>query len=134
MSEARLSGKRGERQGLIRGTIYLWMGYPDIILDIHRVMLPSESVKERAEEEEEQEEEAVLLEVVNGDTEWEREAAEMQEEEAVLLEMANGDVDVEREREAAEMEQRHVGDEGQYPDRIRRPPRWMEDYVEDYKE
>ena len=83
-------------------------GMPRHILDIRRVILPSESVEEPVEEGEEQEEEALLFEVVNGDSDW--------------------------EREAAEMEQRHVEDECQYPDRIRRPPRWMEDYVEDHKE
>ena len=66
------------------------------------------------------------------DADWEREAAGMQEEETLLYEVAN--VDAEREREAAEMEQRHVENERQYPGRRRRPPRWMEDYVEDYKE
>ena len=107
-------------------------GMPRHILDIRRVILPSESVEEPAEEGEEQEEEALLLEVANGDADWEREAAGMQEEEAVLYEVANGDA--EREREAAEMEQRHVENKRQYPGRRRRPPRWMEDYVEDYKE
>ena len=107
-------------------------GMPRHILDIRRVILPSESVEETAEEGEEQEEEALLLEVANGDADWEREAARMQEEEAVLYEVANGNA--EREREAAEMEQRHVENERQYPGRRRRPPRWMEDYVEDYKE
>ena len=107
-------------------------GMPRHILDIRRVILPSESVEENAEEGEEQEEEALLLEVANGDADWEREAAGMQEEEAVLYEVANGDA--EREREAAEMEQRHVENKRQYPGRRRRPPRWMEDYVEDYKE
>ena len=79
-------------------------GMPRHILDIRRVILPSESSDGSEEEEEEQNEEVVLIEMGN---------------------------DVEQEEEeGAEMEHGHMEAERRYPDRIRRPPSWMEDYVE----
>lgn len=78
-------------------------GMPRHFLDIRRVRTRSES-SEGSEEEEQQDEEVGPMEEGNADADQERRVDEM---DAV--------------------------NEHRYPGRIRRPPRWMDDYEEDYE-
>ena len=71
---------------------------PRHILDVRRVILPSQSVEEPVEEEEEQKDEALLLEVANGDAEWEREAAGIRKRRLYYLKWRMGTLN-ERGRE-----------------------------------